>query len=110
MSSATWHEPLERNPYFLGKDGCVSRTKKHDDIIKHTVDWTNRLAEAATTIASSVWTSSGPTLSAAGATTTTSYVTVTGTGKAKNTVTLANGQVLVHEVRFIGIDSETEDY
>ncbi len=109
MSSGTFHEPLERQPYFKDKDGNVCRAKKYDDIVRHSVDWTDKLASGET-VSSSAWEDGGATLSGAALATPVASVTVAGCGWVKNTVTLSTGRQLEREVRFIATDRGPSDY
>lgn len=107
------HEvPKHRREYSTGIDGWPTISKHADESWRHTIDWSDELASGET-ISTSTWESGGVTLSAAGTTSTTSYVTVTGTGYAKNTVVTTGvtpARTLVRFANFAGVQDSAPAY
>jgi hypothetical protein len=113
MSSATVILPLVRTPYFRDRDDVLATTKRSDEIVTLSLDWTDQL-ETAETVSSIAYSASGPTTSSPTLATPVSTVTVTGVGELTVTATLSTGRKLERVVRYYepdGIESQAEsDY
>jgi hypothetical protein len=99
VSSITAFLPLERNRWFRDRDGILSTTKREDEIVGMTIDWSRQLASGET-ISSVAYEDSGVTRTGTSATTTTTVDNVTGIGETEVTVTLSTGRKLQELVRF----------
>ncbi len=109
MSSSTVFSPLERSRYFRDEDGALATTKRQDEVLKLTLDWTDDLASAET-VSSAAYVDSGVTTSSKSVATPQTLVTVSGVGEFEITVTLSTGRKLQRVVRYYPTDGRISDY
>lgn len=110
MSSFTHYRPTERTRYFPDEDGVMSTTKREDEILVLSIDWSDELTSSEA-VSSMAYSDSGVTTSGASLTGNVSTVTVTGIGEVEVTATLDSGSKLQRIYRFYDREgSITTDY
>lgn len=111
MSSFSAILPLTRRRWFYDRDGVLSTSKRSDEILGVSVDWTNELASAET-VSSVAVTTSGPTVAGAALVSPVWSARVTGVGEITLTATLSTGRKMQRLVRFYAEqhDDAVSDY
>lgn len=109
MSSVSAILPLERTRYFTDRDGELATSKRNDEIIQLSLDFTDQLATSET-VSSVATVASGVTLSSASLATPVWTANVAGVGEVEVTATLSTGRKLQRVVRFYGTDGMASDY
>jgi hypothetical protein len=100
MSSTTFYEPLERNPWFDYEDG-IGMVKAEDDDIQVNWNLTDYLASGET-VSSAAYEDSGVTTSSKSVSSPTITFTVTGLGYTTVTATLSTGRTVEKTFYLIG--------
>jgi hypothetical protein len=95
--------PLERTRWYRDKDGNLSTSKRFDEIVGLSLDFTDHLASAET-VSSVSTVPHGVTISGASLATPVWTANVTGVGYLEWTATLSTGRVLQSLVCFYGTD------
>ena len=109
-TTQTHYQPLQRERFFQDNDGEIATTKRLDEKITITIDWSDQLASSET-ISSAAYVDSGITRSGTSNTTTTTVTTVTGVGEFEITVTTSAGNILQRVYRFYASDkNSSSDY
>lgn len=111
-SSSTYRVKLERKHDFEDARGNISYSKRKDEIIKVTIDWTNELDTAnSETVSSAAYTDSGVTRSSVSVSSPNTICSVTGIGYFDVTVTTSTSRKLKKRICFYSIDDAKEsDY
>ena len=109
LASSTLYRPLERTRFFRDQDGVLSTSKREDDVVQVTIDYTDQLGGV--TISSVAYADSGLTTSGKSATTTAITFSFTGIGETEITLTLSSGLKIVDKVRGYDVDgARPRDY
>lgn len=97
--------PLERTRWFRNRDGKLSTSKRFDEIVGLSLDFTDQLASGET-VSSVATVPHGVTLSGASLATPVWTANVTGVGYFEWTATLSTGRKLQDLVVFYGTDED----
>lgn len=109
MSSVAAILPLERTRWFSDRDGALATSKRSDEILLLSLDWTDQL-DSGETVSSVAYVDDGVTTSGATLASPVSTVLVTGIGEVEVTATLSTGRKLQRVTRFHGTDGASGDY